>query len=214
MNDQFDALEKILSQALDVVKTLKQYNRGEGDLGVGVKSATVEPQRSEILITSIKEKKIQKKEKFCESESFPKIECPYSTHKDPKIKCTDPSCQFGEFWAVYPIQSGKRRAHVIFKRLTQRCSSLADEIISDVVTRKLKHVKWINPKFIPHASTHLNGRHWEDPIIEGEQHDRSPYQQAKSTAKVYPIESYPERIKQQREAIRAAQRKESEKIIN
>jgi hypothetical protein len=222
MSNPYDALIGALSQAIDIIKNLPDYEKKgsegkrepQGGLGgirrdKGSEGLTDDP---EILNNSVFKRyvhgKNEKSTKINASEP-PKIPCPYANDAEKKFKCKNPSCKFGEFWAVYVSfkSSNKWRAHGSF-RITWRCASLASKIIDDVVTRKLMHAPWqVEKKYRPHATTYLNNRGWEEPI-EGEQHERSPYQSIKSSAKVFTIESIADKARRQREAFRAAENNE------
>lgn len=69
--------------------------------------------------------------------------------------------QFLKFWKAYPRPDGKAAAQKSWTR--QKLDSLADTIIADVLARK-SGAAWKEEggKFIPHGSTYLNNRRWED----------------------------------------------------
>ena len=68
---------------------------------------------------------------------------------------------FGDFWAVYPNKRGKANAE---KRWAKMTEDEKDKAISDVVNRKKSDEQWTKDggKYIPHASTYLNGQQWQD----------------------------------------------------
>jgi hypothetical protein len=72
-------------------------------------------------------------------------------------------CQFLEFWKVYPRHENKLKASKIWT--ARNLDKQADIIIADVLKRKEFHCEWLRG-FIPHATTYLNGKRWEDDIRE------------------------------------------------
>jgi hypothetical protein len=71
---------------------------------------------------------------------------------------------FDEFWAAYPRKEHKKEAFKVWRR--EKLSLKADEIISDVRIRQVKHDRWEDRAFIPLPGTYLNGEQWENEIIE------------------------------------------------
>ena len=71
---------------------------------------------------------------------------------------------FERFWSVYPRRQGKYKAFQSWKR--QKLDLVVDEIIEHVEARIRLDPQWQNPKYIPHGSTFVNQRLWEDEIPE------------------------------------------------
>ena len=69
--------------------------------------------------------------------------------------------RFEAFWKVYPLKKGRANAARSWKR--QRLDSIADRIIADVQARLAGDRQWLDG-YIPHGSTYINGRGWEDAI--------------------------------------------------
>jgi hypothetical protein len=69
--------------------------------------------------------------------------------------------RFEEFWAVYPVKKGRATAQA--KWTAKGYDAIADRIIGDVEIRKVKDRQW-RDGYIPHGSTYVNGRGWEDEI--------------------------------------------------
>lgn len=67
---------------------------------------------------------------------------------------------FAAFWSAYPRKEGKAKAAKTWK--TQKLDSLADKIIADVDARIADPKQWDVAQFIPHPTTYLNQRRWED----------------------------------------------------
>lgn len=74
---------------------------------------------------------------------------------------------FERFWNVYPRKENKKKALGLWRN--KKLDSLTDAIVADVQHRISKHEQWKNPKFIPHATTYLNGERWNDEIIINKQ---------------------------------------------
>ena len=63
--------------------------------------------------------------------------------------------EFDEFWDAYPRKTNKAKAKVAFDRLSQKDRKAAKDAL---VT-----YPWSNEKrYIPHATTWIHGRRWED----------------------------------------------------
>lgn len=76
-----------------------------------------------------------------------------------RAKRTSASLRFGEFWDAYPRKTNKALALKSWGK--QGLDAKADEIIRAVL---LQAKGWADPKYIPHASTWLNGQRWEDEV--------------------------------------------------
>jgi len=72
---------------------------------------------------------------------------------------------FERIWSIYPRKVGKAQAERTFKKLKPNYKIL--QAIEGNVWERLKAGDWTLDKkaFIPHLSTYLNGRRWEDEII-------------------------------------------------
>jgi hypothetical protein len=69
---------------------------------------------------------------------------------------------FDDFWDTYPRKKDKGRAKKIWE--SQKCDILAKEIIEDVKNRTINEAQWQDEQFIPHPSTYLRNKRWEDEI--------------------------------------------------
>lgn len=81
------------------------------------------------------------------------------THPLPMEELT-PTDRFDEFWKLYPRKEGKAKAARVWK--SRRLDNLADLILKDVAARVSDRTMWADPKYIPHPTTYLNQRRWED----------------------------------------------------
>ena len=77
-----------------------------------------------------------------------------------RLKEVDDS--FHTFWDAYPKKVDKRRAYEAFKRLKVTPELLA--VILKALSAQKQSEQWqeAGGRFIPHATTWLNGRRWED----------------------------------------------------
>lgn len=73
--------------------------------------------------------------------------------------------KFVTFWSAYPNKSNKANA---LKSWVKIDPSLHDQIIASVKSNAEHNEQWIKDggKFIPHAATWLNGKRWEDEIVD------------------------------------------------
>jgi hypothetical protein len=84
--------------------------------------------------------------------------------RDPfKTRQPDPgySASFLEFWEAYPRKVGKGAAWSAWK--SRKCASLKDDILQSVEAHKPEWSQ-LETRLIPHPSTFLNQRRWEDEI--------------------------------------------------
>lgn len=73
---------------------------------------------------------------------------------------------FGQFWAVYPRKVAKQNAFKAWQKLKPD-DELVQKILSALEQQK-KSVDWLkdNGRYIPHPTTWLNGKRWEDETTE------------------------------------------------
>ncbi|HZY36251.1 MAG TPA: hypothetical protein VFE53_06360, partial [Mucilaginibacter sp.] len=62
------------------------------------------------------------------------------------------------------VKKNKTRSKKIWDK--NKYDKIAYFIINDVSIRLLKDVQWQNKQYIPHPSTYLNNKLWEDDITE------------------------------------------------
>lgn len=74
---------------------------------------------------------------------------------------TEHASRFDEFWAAYPVKKGRASAEKTWA--AKHLDPIADTIIADVKQRIAGDRQWIEG-YIPHGSTYVNGRGWEDSI--------------------------------------------------
>jgi hypothetical protein len=71
------------------------------------------------------------------------------------------AARFEDFWAAYPVKKGRAKAEAKWK--SAKLDAIADRIIADVKRRLAEDRQW-RDGYIPHGSTYVNGRGWEDAI--------------------------------------------------
>lgn len=91
--------------------------------------------------------------------------------KKPKPKIQNVKSGFETFWKAYPKKVAKGVAEASWERLEKKLldkgisinALFENEILKDIEARK-KTVEWLNEKgqFIPHPSTYINQKRWED----------------------------------------------------
>lgn len=77
---------------------------------------------------------------------------------------------FEEFWSKYPRKVAKHPARQKWAKLV--ISRAVYEEILNAIERFKRTRQWQDIGFIPHASTFLNQRRWEDEIEASAQHSR------------------------------------------
>ena len=87
------------------------------------------------------------------------------TGKGKELSPPAQSIPFGIFWNRYPRKTNKQKAEAAWKKLNPS-EDLLNEIIQNI-DRRLLLDEWSRDRkdFIPHASTFLNGRRWEDEVV-------------------------------------------------
>lgn len=73
--------------------------------------------------------------------------------------------EFNTFWAYYPRHTSKKAAESSFRRFMLE-KKVPLEFILEKIEEQKKTLQWQNPTLVPHPSTWLNQRRWEDVIPE------------------------------------------------
>ncbi|MCF1193162.1 hypothetical protein LRR18_16355, partial [Mangrovimonas sp. AS39] len=68
------------------------------------------------------------------------------------------------FWKIYPIKKNKIRAKKIWDK--RKFSTIVTLICCDVLTRIKQESQWQDKQYIPHPSTYLGNKLWEDELTE------------------------------------------------
>jgi uncharacterized protein YdaU (DUF1376 family) len=87
--------------------------------------------------------------------------------KNYKLKTTNHNIytdSFNEFWKIYPKHESKKEAAQAFSKITESLEVLIKAIKAQSIAKGWD--KKENYGFIPHASTWLNQRRWEDEVVE------------------------------------------------
>ena len=86
----------------------------------------------------------------------------YNTSNNKYSAKFDKNDAFKRFWSIYPRHTNKKKAFDVFvKKCTDE--TVLQKMLSAIVEQK-KTEQWQNIKYIPHATTWLNGERWEDEI--------------------------------------------------
>jgi len=142
------------------------------------------------------------------------MKCPNCGHVTERAKKTTlPESDFDQFWLSYPRKTGKHLARKIWKGISGD-KALVDSIIQ-AVQRQRRSTDWTkdNGAYIPHASTWLNQRRWEDEVpLDGKiVHPTpilDPLRQAKEQSARDRLEAIREKEFQKRELARLAQERD------
>jgi len=79
---------------------------------------------------------------------------------------------FSTFWKSYPRKTNKSFAEKIFKKI-----SPTEEMFAKMMSSLEQQIPlWKDPQYIPHPSTWLNGKRWEDEIVVPYDKDRMQYE--------------------------------------
>jgi hypothetical protein len=71
---------------------------------------------------------------------------------------------FDKFWDVYPVKKNKVRAKRIWDR--EKFTAIVVLICCDVMTRTKQEPQWQDKQFIPHPSTYLTNKLWNDEVTK------------------------------------------------
>lgn len=85
--------------------------------------------------------------------------------KTSQIGLSDPnlSPKFCEFWELYPRKEQRAKAAIAYAKLAP--SAELHQTILDALGKQRETAKWkFEPQFVPHPTTWLNGKRWEDDI--------------------------------------------------
>lgn len=77
-----------------------------------------------------------------------------------------PSEDFDGFWAMYPKRQGKASALKAWAKLNPNADLVG--VMLSALAWQVKQDQWTKDggQFVPHASTWINGRRWEDEVIK------------------------------------------------
>ena len=94
-------------------------------------------------------------------------------YNPPEGGCADEMEErFERFWAAYPRKTNRQKARQRFMRIKPSEELLAC-ILADL-KRRTDSGEWAEVEYIPHASTYLNGRRWEDEPLKKTQGGADP----------------------------------------
>jgi hypothetical protein len=78
---------------------------------------------------------------------------------------------FSEFWLPYPRKVDKKGAHAAWKKLNPD-EPLRRRIIAAVLASREGQWKGVDVRYIPHPTTYINRRRWEDELSAPNQEER------------------------------------------
>ena len=104
-------------------------------------------------------------------EPEPKQE-PELEHRTQTPRTRAESGRFAEFWSVYPNKVKKQDAAKAWS--SGRLDSIADKIIADVQLRCATEWQGDGARYVPHPTTYLHQRRWEDETPPQERTDKKP----------------------------------------
>jgi hypothetical protein len=69
---------------------------------------------------------------------------------------------FEKFWSAYPRKEGKQKAKAAFEKV-----NIPLDVLLNAIEQQKESAQWSkdNGQFIPHPTTWLNGKRWEDEVI-------------------------------------------------
>jgi len=102
---------------------------------------------------------------------------PRNRGQDPAISRDVPSSQtqkteedkntvedvFDMAWTCWPRKAGKKGARAKFERLVREGLSVEDLALA-IQQHGAAYAKWVQPQYVPHLTTWLNGERWEDEV--------------------------------------------------
>jgi len=97
-------------------------------------------------------------------------------NKRKRADCVDYSVGFEDFWRIYPRKVDKKGSYQKWLRAgADDSKAITETIIADVKRRIDGDWKKTDTRYIPHPSTYLNQRRWEDEITPTKTEDDEYY---------------------------------------
>ena len=77
--------------------------------------------------------------------------------------------EFARFWSAYPNKKDKKRAHDAYLRISKKKEMPSIDVLLSAISNQKKSEQWRRDggKYIPHPTTWLNGKRWEDEVNTG-----------------------------------------------
>ena len=164
-------IEQDLAEDLGRVKNAREAHREAGKKGGRPRKTSEtteesplsasESKRSRIRIREEKEEEQEEQDKDSEEEK--KLEREQETIDIPPLPPPEGGKGlFDQFWAAYPRKASKAAARKAFEKLKVTDEKLT--MLLDALARQRRSDQWTreNGRYIPYASTWLNGARWED----------------------------------------------------
>ena len=161
-------IEQDLAEDLGRVKNAREAHREAGKKGGRPRKTSEtteesplsasESKRSRIRIREEKEEEQEEQDKDSEEEK--KLE--RDQDNPPLCPPKGDKGRFDQFWAAYPRKASKAAARKAFEKLKVTDEKLM--VLLDALARQRRSDQWTreNGRYIPYASTWLNGARWED----------------------------------------------------
>ncbi|PZE89961.1 hypothetical protein [Curtobacterium sp. MCBD17_008] len=71
---------------------------------------------------------------------------------------------FEEAWKCWPRKAGKKGAKTKFMRLVLARTVSREQLVEAIRTHGAGYEQWVQPQYVPHLTTWLNGERWEDEV--------------------------------------------------
>lgn len=128
-------------------------------------------QEEQMAMTNKRVKKFRRRKnetnlkRMCNANETPIEDVYVNENVDEGVDVNETLKSFNSFWEKFPKKKAKKTAWAAWKRLSPN-KEMLDKII-DGLNNQIKSSEWIknDGQFIPHASTWINGKRWEDEIV-------------------------------------------------
>ena len=125
-------------------------------------------------VVRAKKSKFPDPENFCMHPHATEIRCSRNpiqseskseSNPNPKAQSAR-AAAFDAFWSAYPRKEGKQKAVTAFEKV-----DVPVAVLLEAIEKQKRSAQWSKDggQFIPHAATWLNGKRWEDQLVEGKQ---------------------------------------------
>ena len=81
-----------------------------------------------------------------------------------RARSREQEVMFDRFWTAYPRHTSKAPARKAFAKLNPDDALLS--VMLDAIERQKASAQWSDPQYIPHPSTWINQRRWEDEVVQ------------------------------------------------
>ena len=98
--------------------------------------------------------------------------------------------KFAKFWLAYPRKVDKKKAEDAFKKLNPD-DELLEKMLASIEKQKASP-QWQDPQYIPHPTTWLHGKRWEDEVEQSRRQNSNVRQMPLNPAQSYSQRDYSE----------------------